>query len=130
MKSKLITLFLTAIVCNVFAQFPETNFQSSSNQYYWKNRKPIEGYWQQDVHYKINASLDDKTDIIDANEELTYYNNSPDELSFVYFHLYNNAQTKGSYLEDLYKNNNIKINAIERSPITITRSFLHQQFHL
>ncbi|HSH66185.1 MAG TPA: M1 family metallopeptidase, partial [Bacteroidia bacterium] len=34
---------------------------------------------------------------------------SPDELNVVYFHLYSNAQTKGSYLEDLYKNNNIKV---------------------
>lgn len=94
---------------NVFAQFPESTFQSATNIYYWKNRKPVEGYWQQDVHYKINATLDDQTDIIEASEELTYYNNSPDELSFVYFHLYNNAQAKGSYLEDLYKNNNLKV---------------------
>lgn len=108
-KLIIIALALFSFTMNSFAQFPESNFQSSSNQYYWKNRKPIEGYWQQDVHYKINASLDDKTDIITATEELTYYNNSPDELSFVYFHLYNNAQTKGSYLEDLYKNNKIKV---------------------
>ncbi len=104
-----ITLTLFSFAEGLLAQFPESNFQSNSNQYYWKNRKPIEGYWQQDVHYKINASLDDKTDIIEATEELTYYNNSPDELAFVYFHLYNNAQTKGSYLENLYKNNNLKV---------------------
>ena len=104
-----ITLALFSFILDSFAQFPESNFQSSSSQYYWKNRKPYEGYWQQDVHYKINATLDDKTDIIEATEELIYYNNSPDDLPFVYFHLYNNAQTKGSYLEDLYKNNDIKV---------------------
>jgi hypothetical protein len=70
---------------------------------------PYDGYWQQDVSYNITASLNDKTDIIEGNEELTYKNNSPDDLSFVYFHLYNNAQTKGSYLEDLYKHNNIHV---------------------
>lgn len=70
---------------------------------------PYPGYWQQDVDYKITASLDDKTDIIDGEEVLTYKNNSPDRLDFVYFHLYNNAQTKGSYLENLYKNNNLKV---------------------
>jgi hypothetical protein len=70
---------------------------------------PYDGYWQQEVAYNITASLNDKTDIIDGNEELTYKNNSPDDLNFVYFHLYNNAQTKGSYLEDLYKNNNLKV---------------------
>lgn len=70
---------------------------------------PYPGYWQQDISYKMTATLDDKTDIIEGEEQLTYKNNSPDELNVVYFHLYSNAQTKGSYLEDLYKNNNIKV---------------------
>lgn len=74
-----------------------------------QNVFPYEGYWQQQVNYSITASLDDKTDIIDGKERLIYKNNSPDDLPFVYFHLYNNAQTKGSYLEDLYKNNNLKV---------------------
>ena len=107
MRSTLFTIVFTAIVFNTFAQFPESTFQSASNQYYWKNRKPYEGYWQQDVHYKINARIDDKTDIIDADMELTYWNNSPDELPFVYFHLFSNAQTQDSYLADLYRNNKL-----------------------
>ncbi len=109
MKSKLFTFILAAFALTAFAQFPENTYQSKSNQYYWKNRKPFEGYWQQDVHYKLTAALDDKTDIIDGSEELVYTNNSPDDLSYVYFHLYSNAQTKGSYLDDLYKNNNAKM---------------------
>ncbi len=114
MKQK-IKRILLLVIAGVFigntalAQFPANNYQSSTNQYYWKNRKPYEGYWQQDVHYKITASLNDKTDIIDGSEELTYFNNSPDELQFVYFHLYSNAQAKGSYLADLYKNNGTKV---------------------
>jgi aminopeptidase N len=108
-KTTFSALAFLAFAFNTFAQFPENTFQSAQNQYYWKNRKPYEGYWQQDVHYKINASIDDKTDIIDANEELVYTNNSPDALSFVFFHLYSNAQAKGSYLADLYKNNGMKL---------------------
>lgn len=81
-------------------------FRSVDNPHYWKNRKPFEGYWQQDVYYKIKASVDDKTNIVDGSEELTYWNNSPDDLTYVYFHLYSNAQVKNSYLSDLYKNNN------------------------
>ncbi len=109
MRSTFFTLALTIVAINTFAQFPENNYQNVTNQYYWKNRKPDAAYWQQDVYYKINASIDDKADIVDGSEELTYWNNSPDELSFVYFHLYNNAQAKGSYLSDLYKNNNVKL---------------------
>lgn len=109
MKLKLIAFVLIAFSYSAFAQFPPNTYQSASNQYYWKNRRPFEGYWQQDVHYKIMASLDDKTDIIDGAIELVYTNNSPDDLPFVYFHLYSNAQVKDSYLTDLYENNGYKI---------------------
>ncbi|MCE9540550.1 MAG: M1 family metallopeptidase [Bacteroidetes bacterium] len=109
-KSKLLTFILIAFAISTFGQFPQNTYQSASNKYYWKNRKPYEGYWQQDVHYKINASIDDKTDIIDGAIELVYTNNSPDELPFVYFHLYSNAQAKGSYLSSLYHNNGMKLN--------------------
>lgn len=109
MRSILTTIMLFAVVYSAAAQFPENNYQSSSNKYYWKNRKPFEGYWQQDVHYKLTAAIDDKTDIIDGSEELTYWNNSHDDLPFVYFHLYSNAQVKGSYLSDLYENNGVKL---------------------
>ncbi len=109
MKFKLTTLILFALTINAYAQFPENTYPSATNGYYWKNRKPDAAYWQQDVYYKINASLDDKTNIIDGAEELTYTNNSPDQLAFVYFHLYSNAQAKGSYLADLYKNNGAQL---------------------
>lgn len=91
------------------ADITSETYRSPDNPAYWKHRMPVEGYWQQDVHYKIRAKVDDKTDIIDATEELTYYNNSPDTLSFVYFHLYQNAFQPGSYTHDLHKNNDFPI---------------------
>src|SRR6186713_1545237 len=97
------TLLFTIIYFFAFGQ--ENTYRSASNPYYWKNRKPFAGYWQQDVQYQIKANVDDKTDIVDAEEELTYYNNSPDTLHFVYFHLYQNAFIKGGYLESLNKTN-------------------------
>ena len=57
-------------------------YSSRENSFYWKNRKPFEGYWQQDVHYKIKAAIDEKTDIIDAEEELT-------QKDWTYFQAYN-----------------------------------------
>lgn len=101
-------LFLCVIViCTIssMAQTEYIDYRSATNPMYWKNRKPYEGYWQQDVHYNLKATLNDSTDIITGNEELTYWNNSPYDIGFVYFHLYSNAQTKDSYLADLYKNN-------------------------
>lgn len=99
-------LLFTCLLASTAVAFAQTGYRSSSNPYYWKNRKPYEGYWQQDVDYKIKATLIDTADVIDGTEELTYYNNSPDTLYEVYFHLYQNAFIKGGYLESLNKTNN------------------------
>ena len=56
-----------------------------------------ETYWQQDVHYIINAKLDPQKHIISGHEILHYQNNSPDVLEVVYFRLYWNLFTEGSY---------------------------------
>ena len=85
--------------------FSDNAYRNSSNKMYWQTRKPFAGYWQQDVAYKIKANINERTNIIEASEELTYWNNSPDTLNVLYFHLYQNAFTKGSYLEELYDAN-------------------------
>lgn len=84
---------------------PDNNFRSANNPLYWKNKTPYQGYWQQDVHYVIKANIDETTDIITGTETLTYYNNSPDTLATVFFHLYQNAFQPGSYLDNLQENN-------------------------
>ncbi|MBU6324590.1 MAG: hypothetical protein KJS92_03805, partial [Bacteroidetes bacterium] len=33
------------------------HYRSAANPHYWKNRIPVPGYWQQDVHYRIRAVL-------------------------------------------------------------------------
>jgi hypothetical protein len=104
MIRKTFTLFYLLIIG--LGALAQTDYRSSANPYYWKNKKPYEGYWQQDVAYKIRATLIDSIDVIDATEELTYYNNSPDTLTNAYFHLYQNAFLKGGYLESLNKTNN------------------------
>ena len=112
---KKILLLLISIVIlqtNLFAQVynalqPPNTYRNADNPYYWKNRKPYPGYWQQDVYYVIKADIDEKTDIITASEELTYWNNSPDDLTFVYFHLYQNAFQPDSYYDKLHKENNV-----------------------
>ena len=101
---RLVVLLLLLPIC-VLAQTEYIDYRSVTNPLYWKNRKPFAGYWQQDVHYTIKAEINDSSDIVTGHQELTYWNNSPNDLSFVYFHLYNNAQCKDSYLSDLYKNN-------------------------
>ncbi len=107
-----IIIFLIGASLNLsLAQTPAQalkSYQSSSNEYYWKNRVPVSGYWQQDVSYKIDAVIDDSVESISGLEHLVYWNNSPDALDRVYFHLYQNAFTPDSYLSDMRKNDNVK----------------------
>jgi len=104
--------FLIGISCNLALSqgidpFPKSTFRETSNNYYWKNRSQ-QSYWQQDVHYTINAKLVADLDLIEGSENLDYYNNSPDTIKIAYFHLYQNAFIKGSYLQDLEKANKVK----------------------
>src|SRR6187397_2005192 len=70
---------------------PPNTFRNADNPYYWKNRPPYDGYWQQDVHYRIKARLNEVDDVADGSVTLTYWNNSPDTLREAFFHLYENA---------------------------------------
>lgn len=56
-----------------------------------------QSYWQQDVHYAIDARLDPDRNIITGRETLDYRNNSPDTLRVVYVRLYWNLFRYGSY---------------------------------
>jgi len=48
-------------------------------------------YWQQQVNYNISVSLNDKNHSLAGDISIEYINQSPDTLSFIYFHLWPNA---------------------------------------
>ena len=48
-------------------------------------------YWQQQVNFNINVSLNDTKHTLDGFETITYQNNSSDTLGFIWFHLWPNA---------------------------------------
>lgn len=50
-----------------------------------------QNYWQQEVNYKIQVRLNDQKHELYGEETVEYINHSPDELSFIYFHLWPNA---------------------------------------
>ncbi|HVE80313.1 MAG TPA: M1 family metallopeptidase [Gemmatimonadaceae bacterium] len=54
------------------------------------------GYWQQRVHYRIQATLEEAATRLTATGVLTYVNNSPDTLRVMYVHQYLNAFRPGS----------------------------------
>src|SRR5512133_2895863 len=48
-------------------------------------------YFQQEVNYKILVNLDDQKHELNAFETVDYFNNSPDTLRYLWFHLWPNA---------------------------------------
>ena len=58
--------------------------------------RPGPGYWQQAADYDIRVSLDAANHRITGSETITYTNNSPDELQFVWVQLDQNIFRTGS----------------------------------
>ena len=56
----------------------------------------IPPYWQQQVSYRITASLDETPGVLTGHERITYVNRSPDTLSDFFVHQYLNAFRPGS----------------------------------
>ncbi|MBI5858491.1 MAG: M1 family metallopeptidase [Sphingobacteriales bacterium] len=67
-------------------------------------------YWQQQVNYTIDVTLNDKDNSIDAFEKIEYTNNSPDTLKFIWFHLWPNAykNDRTTYTDQTLENGNTK----------------------
>ncbi|MEO8253499.1 MAG: M1 family metallopeptidase [Flavobacterium sp.] len=61
-------------------------------------------YWQQEVDYKMEVTMDVSRFQYKGTQELIYTNNSSDTLKKVYYHLYNNAFQPGSEMADRAEN--------------------------
>jgi hypothetical protein len=57
------------------------------------------GYWQQRAEYKMEVALNVENHKVTGSQELKYFNNSPDTLKKVYYHLYFNAFQPGSMMD-------------------------------
>lgn len=74
--AKLICLILPLMLLSIFGLNAQTQTQAE---------------WQQSVNHTIDAKLNPETNILSINQDLTYFNNSPDELSYIYFHIWPQA---------------------------------------
>ncbi|MBL7957786.1 MAG: M1 family metallopeptidase, partial [Flavobacteriales bacterium] len=100
---------------------PPNTYRNADNPHYWKNRPPTEGYWQQDVHYIIDARMDDEADRIDGELTLNYWNNSPDTLHHVFFHLYQEAYLNDSHLAEKMREEGVDLRGYAKLPYSGTR---------
>ncbi|MEQ8574404.1 MAG: M1 family peptidase, partial [Fulvivirga sp.] len=66
------------------------------NEYRTGSGAPGPNYWQQRADYDIDVTLDDKNQRITGKETITYFNNSPDELTYLWLQLDQNVREQNT----------------------------------
>ena len=69
---------------------------ATPNVYRTASGAPGHEYWQQKADYVMNIWLDDETQRIYGDETVTYHNQSPDVLSYIWMQLDQNMRAKDS----------------------------------
>ena len=95
-------LFLTPYICaqnnlnnSKFKQLYEE--LPTPNVYRTASGAPGHEYYQQKADYQINVELDEEKNILEGNETITYTNNSPDVLNYLWVQLDQNVRAKNSH---------------------------------
>ncbi|MDX6745310.1 M1 family metallopeptidase [Polaribacter sp. PL03] len=91
MKKNLLFVFAIALLTSC------TQTKEVANQQ--KNDAKFTTYWQQHIDYTMNIDVDAEKHQYKGTQKAVYTNNSPDELSKVYYHLYFNAFQPGSQMD-------------------------------
>ncbi|QED36264.1 M1 family metallopeptidase [Antarcticibacterium arcticum] len=91
---------------------------ATPNQYRTAAGAPGSAYYQNQADYKMDIELDDKTQILKGVETITYHNNSPDPLEYLWVQLDQNIRSKDS--PALQKDGN------SIAPVSQTGGFVNQ----
>ncbi len=101
MKKSLLFTFIISFTLVVqvngqkkFAQIEE--LIPTPNEYRNAAGAPGYNYFQQQADYKMNISINDETQVLSGDEIITYTNNSPDQLSYLWLQLDQNLFAKDS----------------------------------
>ncbi|TAE29989.1 MAG: M1 family peptidase [Candidatus Kapaibacterium sp.] len=96
----------------------------SPNSYRTASGAPGKDYWQQKADYVISVELNEQTRSITGSETITYTNNSPDALEYLWLQLDQNAFEKNSekYMTQTSTPfaNQVSLNTVKRSLDKIT----------
>lgn len=108
MKKNLPLLFVLVMLVPLFSQAQIQNNAASNhgnkfeqlgtilptpNEYRSASGAPGPKYWQQRVDYDIKCELDEENNKLSGTETITYYNNSPDVLSYLWIQLDENQHS-------------------------------------
>ncbi|HYQ57818.1 MAG TPA: M1 family metallopeptidase [Draconibacterium sp.] len=116
--SNVVTLAQENINLNKFRQLKQE--LATPNVYRTASGAPGHEYWQQKADYKMDIRLDDKTQRIYGEEVITYHNQSPDVLKYLWLQLDQNIRTKDS---DSYKISTSGLN--QRVSFTQLKQMMH-----
>ncbi|MDI1255242.1 MAG: M1 family metallopeptidase [Flavobacterium sp.] len=105
LKAALVALFFTSWTGNAQQAPAVSNYNyhdafapgfytSNGSETRSASGQPGSKYWQNRADYQLSATLDDKKDEITGSEILTYTNNSPDKISFLWLNVDQNLFTK------------------------------------
>jgi len=101
-------LVITALVISALQIQAQTSYNANGrfeqlestlptpNSYRTASGSPGKDYWQQRADYDIKVELDDINRKIIGSETITYFNNSPDELPYLWLQLDQNLFEKGA----------------------------------
>ena len=84
---------------DLFSPLDIPNIQSP---YRTQTGEPSTAYWQNQSDYKIEVSLDDINHVVSGQVAITYTNNSPDKLGYVWLQLDQNINTSNSRSATIY----------------------------
>ena len=113
--NKLFVPFVLILVSNLLFAQENTNQNkfrqlkqelATPNVYRTASGAPGHEYWQQKADYKMNIKLDDETQRIYGEELITYTNQSPDVLKYLWLQMDQNMRSKDS---DTYKTQTSKL---------------------
>jgi hypothetical protein len=113
---KLLVLFFSILSLVAFAQQKDwqgkfeqlDQILPTPNSYRSSSGAPGPNYWQQQADYVINVELNDENQSITGSETITYHNNSPETLTYLWLQLDQNIndpnsmtrKTSGSSIRD------------------------------
>lgn len=92
------------------------------NSYRGSSGAPGPNYWQQRADYVINVELNDANQLVTGSETITYYNNSPETLTYLWLQLDQNILKKDG-IWDLATPNAIKDSVPTRSIARAVQGF-------
>ena len=105
---KILFLVATIFSCSLLAQnVNNTKFKQlgeelpTPNVYRTASGAPGHQYFQQQADYDMEITLDDETQRIYGKETITYTNNSPDELRYLWVQLDQNMRAKNSTTQEI-----------------------------